>query len=231
MELGLERGSRPPPRELPDSGSALPLLWAVAGCMVHVYSEGATERERRGENEEATDDDSSTPMSRTLAGELVTALTTAADGEALDCELLARLKAAVRSNDEELREAFGALLQRLHGDDSRSRLRALALADWLFTRSKLFRALLAPALPVRHRLPLSNSALVAQRSLRLVGGTGADAGHRAGVAWPSRSRGAPSAAVQRAAWRLGGSARRTSSAAARGAAGARLSARAAGSGC
>jgi hypothetical protein len=77
-------------------------------------------------------------------------LTPPKHGEDLDPELLGLLKAALRPGSAETTHAAtAAVVSRLRFADSRTRLRALLLCNWLFLRSRGVRELLVPLLPVR----------------------------------------------------------------------------------
>lgn len=70
-------------------------------------------------------------------------------GEALDAVLLATLKSSLRAGSVETTQAAtAAVVSRLRVADSRTRVRALVLCDWLFVRSRGVRDSLVPLLPV-----------------------------------------------------------------------------------
>lgn len=64
----------------------------------------------------------------------------------LDPELLREIKRHCKSNDDSLRTVFETVLVAIKSRHSQQRLLGLEIADALFTRSKLFRGMLAPQL-------------------------------------------------------------------------------------
>ena len=80
------------------------------------------------------------------AEQVVAQLTPPAGGEALDAALLATLKGALRGNDDACRAAAAAVLRRLHVADSRVRVKALLLFDWLLQRSRACRDAFVPSI-------------------------------------------------------------------------------------
>lgn len=109
-----------------------------------------------------------------VVDELVDKLTAAKSGsrELLDDALLSSLKSELRGNSDSTstQAAAVAVVTRLRSSDSRTRVRALLLCDWLFQRSRSFRDVLVPALPVRFypwfSLPMSASDTLALRTRR-----------------------------------------------------------------
>jgi hypothetical protein len=89
----------------------------------------------------------STPAASTEALLLRLASTRPASVEELDAGLLLELQKRVRSDERELRAAVSAVKMLLRSESSEKRLAGLAVASFLFRRSKLTRSLLCNWLP------------------------------------------------------------------------------------